>query len=203
MGDFHVADRASPAAHPSAARRAAAPLRCAAPAGRERQERSRDPEYRLDDPSCRWPSADPKTSRVRARPPLHWHCLGNARTAKRRAERRLSAANGPFQPVQCAPVRQMPLDGVSGMGPSPRSKPSARKRSATSEASHVGDRSSAWRGPRDDAPRISTRAPRSPVTAPPGRWQRPPKQGPTRATAGCSRPCLRARDALRSRHLRQ
>jgi hypothetical protein len=54
------ADRAAPAAHPSAARRAAAPLRCGgARRTRTPREGSRDPGYRPDDPSRRLRSPDP------------------------------------------------------------------------------------------------------------------------------------------------
>ena len=105
-----------------------------------------------------------RTSRVTARLLLRW-----AATAKR--ERpiaalsvELGAANGPSMPFQRCNVLQLARRRLTVFGawePSQRSKPSRRKLSATS----VRYRSRAWRDPRDDAPRISARAPRSPATA--------------------------------------
>jgi hypothetical protein len=76
-----------------------------------------------------------KTSRVTARLLLRWRGLAEARTANRSADRRLGAANGPSIPFQRCNVLQLarrPLTVFGACGPSQRSKPSARKLSATS-----------------------------------------------------------------------
>jgi hypothetical protein len=76
-----------------------------------------------------------RTSRVTARLLLRWRRRGEARTTKRRAERRLGAANGPSIPFQRCGVLQLArcrLTVFGAWGPSERSKPSARKLSATS-----------------------------------------------------------------------
>ena len=190
MGDFGSRGSSAPAAHPSAARRAAAPLRCAAPADANAKRRIARSRYRLDDPSRRSRSADPRHPGARPRRGA------NGQSQRRAQARRCERSLDPFPTVQRAPARQSSLDGVWGMGAIPTQQ-SLRLQAFgdVRQASHVGDRSPASTDPRDDAPRISTRAPPSPATAAAGRWRRPPRspnrRDPTRAPAGCSRPYLR------------
>ena len=147
-----------------------------------------------------------KTSRVTARLLLRSRGRGEARTAKRRAARRLGAANGPSIPFQRCNVLQLARRRLTVFGarePSQRSKPSRRKLSATSAGivhalggipemmRHEFQRERLGRRPRQRLAR-GARPPRPPN-----------RRGPTRAPADCSHPCLRARGALRSRHRRQ
>jgi hypothetical protein len=130
------ADRAAPAAHPSIARRAAAPLRCAGarptrtPRGGSRGRGIGEPIGRAgDDQPIQDVPGDGPLALALARP------RRGARTANRSADRRLGAANGPSIPFQRCNVLQLArrlLTVFGARGPSQRSKPSARKLSATS-----------------------------------------------------------------------
>ena len=107
MGDFGSRGSRRAGAHPSGARRAAAPLRCAgARRTRTPREGSRDLGYRLDDPSHRSRSADPRHP-------------GRGAAANRSADRQTRRGEwslDPFTTVQRAPARGAPLEGFRGMG---------------------------------------------------------------------------------------
>jgi hypothetical protein len=189
-GRFRIARMRRAGAHPSAARRAAAPLRCAgARWTRTPREGSRDPGYRPDDPSHRSRSADPR----------HPGRGRGGQSQRRPPARRGEWSLDPFTTVQRAPARGAPLEGFRGTGAISTQQPPPAGFGQHPWASHVGGRSRASKDPRDHAPRISTRAPRSSAMAAASRSRRPPKppnrRGPTRAPAGYSRPCLREREA--------
>ena len=175
MGDFGSRGSRRAGAHPSAARRAAAPLRCAgARWTRTPREGSRDPGYRLDDPSHRSRSPDPR----------HPGRGRGGQSQRRPQARRGEWSLDPFTTVQRAPARGAPLEGFRGMGRSQRSNLSPCRLWATSAGISCRGRSRASKDPGDHAPRISTRAPRSSAMAAPSRSRRPPKppnrRGPTR-----------------------
>jgi hypothetical protein len=107
VGDFGSRGSRRAGAHPSAARRAAAPLRCAgARWTRTPREGSRDPGYRLDDPSHRSRSADPR----------HPGRGRGGQSQRRPQARRGEWSLDPFTTVQRAPARGAPLEGFRGMG---------------------------------------------------------------------------------------
>jgi hypothetical protein len=136
-----------------------------------------------------------KPSQATARLLLRCRGRGEAQTANRSAERRLGAPNGPSIPFQRCSVLQPASRRLTVLGhgaiPTQRSlRPQAF--GDFRRAFHVGGRSPASTDPKDDAPRISTRAPPSPAPTAAGRWRRPPRSpnrgDPTRAPAGRSRP---------------
>jgi hypothetical protein len=151
-----------------------------------------------------------KPSQATARLLLRCRGRGEAQTANRSAERRLGAANGPSIPFQRCSVLQPASRRLTvlghrawGMGAIPTQRPLRPQAFGDfRQAFHVGDRSPASTDPKDDAPRISTRAPPSPATTAAGRW-RPPRspngRDPTRSPQAVLANTF-ARDALRSRH---
>jgi hypothetical protein len=152
---------------------------------------------------CDQPIEDIPLALALARP---WRS-SNEQTQRRAKTRRRERPLDPFPTVQCAPTRQAPPDGVWGMG-TLRAQRALRPQVLGNVRGHPPMLviARALGGPRDDAPHISTPAPRSPAMAGAGRRRRPPRlpdgRDPTRAPAGYSRLRLRARDASRFRRRR-
>jgi hypothetical protein len=165
----HRADRASPAAHPSAARRAGAPLRCAgARRTRTPRERSRDPGYRLDDPSRGSRSTDPRHPRDG---PLALTLAWPRRGAN-------GQAPGPKAGSAQRTVPRSPSTGAVVLQ-------LARRRLTVSRAYGPSHRSNPPLASFRRRRRASTGAPPSPATTAAGRWRFPPRspdrRDPTRS----------------------